>query len=127
MKKILVANRGEIAVRIIRACHELNLKTVAVYAKEDEYGIHRFKADEAYLIGQGKKPIEAYLDMDDIIRVAKMTGADAIHPGYGFLSENEEFAEKCAAAGITFIWPSVRQLAIFRDIIEGKEVAHKAG
>lgn len=95
MKKILVANRGEIAVRIIRACHELNLKTVAVYAKEDEYGIHRFKADEAYLIGQGKKPIEAYLDMDDIIRVAKMTGADAIHPGYGFLSENEEFAEKC--------------------------------
>ena len=91
MKKILVANRGEIAVRIIRACHELNLKTVAVYAKEDEYGIHRFKADEAYLIGQGKKPIEAYLDMDDIIRVAKMTGADAIHPGYGFLSENEEF------------------------------------
>ena len=89
MKKILVANRGEIAVRIIRACHELNLKTVAVYAKEDEYGIHRFKADEAYLIGQGKKPIEAYLDMDDIIRVAKMTGADAIHPGFGFLSENK--------------------------------------
>ena len=127
MKKILVANRGEIAVRIIRACHELNLKTVAVYAKEDEYGIHRFKADEAYLIGQGKKPIEAYLDMDDIIRVAKMTGADAIHPGYGFLSENEEFAEKCAAAGITFIGPSVRQLAIFGDKIEAKEVAHKAG
>ena len=80
MKKILIANRGEIANRIIRACHELKIKTVAVYAKEDEYGVHRFKADEAYLIGAGKKPIEAYLDIDDIIRVAKMTGADAIHP-----------------------------------------------
>lgn len=127
MKKILIANRGEIAVRIIRACHELDLSTVAVYAKEDEYGIHRFKADESYLIGEGKKPIEAYLDMDDILRVAKMTGADAIHPGYGFLAENEEFAEKCALAGITFIGPSVKQLSIFGDKIEAKEVAHKAG
>lgn len=93
MKKILIANRGEIAIRIIRACHELHLKTVAIYAKEDEYGVHRFRADEAYLVGAGKKPIDAYLDMDDIIRIAKMTGADAIHPGYGFLSENEEFAQ----------------------------------
>ena len=99
MKKILIANRGEIAIRIIRACHELHLKTVAIYAKEDEYGVHRFRADEAYLVGAGKKPIDAYLDMDDIIRIAKMTGADAIHPGYGFLSENEEFAQKCEDAG----------------------------
>ena len=103
MKKILVANRGEIAIRIIRACHELNLETVAIYAKEDEYGVHRFRANESYLVGAGKKPIEAYLDMDDIIRIAKKTGADAIHPGYGFLSENEVFAQKCADAGITFI------------------------
>ena len=95
MEKVLIANRGEIAIRIIRACHELGLKTVAIYAKEDEYGVHRFKADEAYLVGSGKKPIEAYLDIDDIIRIAKMTNADAIHPGYGFLAENEEFAQKC--------------------------------
>ena len=110
LKKVLIANRGEIAIRIIRACHELGLQTVAVYAKEDEYGVHRFRADEAYQIGAGKKPIDAYLDMDDIIRVAKQTGADAIHPGYGFLAENEEFAEKCAQNGITFIGPTVEQL-----------------
>lgn len=127
MKKILVANRGEIAIRIIRACHELNLQTVAIYAKEDEYGVHRFRADESYLVGAGKKPIEAYLDMDDIIRIAKMTGADGIHPGYGFLSENEEFAQKCEAAGITFIGPTVKQLQMFGDKIEAKEVAHAAG
>ena len=88
IKKVLVANRGEIAIRIIRACHELGIKAVAVYAHEDEYGVHRFKADEAYEIGHDKKPIEAYLDMDAIIDVAKKTGADAIHPGYGFLAEN---------------------------------------
>ncbi|SEM57700.1 pyruvate carboxylase [Ligilactobacillus sp. WC1T17] len=127
MKKILIANRGEIAIRIIRACHELHLKTVAIYAKEDEYGVHRFRADEAYLVGKGKKPIDAYLDMDDIIRIAKMTGADAIHPGYGFLSENEEFAQKCEDAGIIFIGPTVRQLQMFGDKVEAKEVAHKAG
>ena len=127
MKKILIANRGEIAIRIIRACHELHLKTVAIYAKEDEYGVHRFRADEAYLVGAGKKPIDAYLDMDDIIRIAKMTGADAIHPGYGFLSENEEFAQKCEDAGIIFIGPTVKQLQMFGDKVEAKEVAHAAG
>lgn len=127
MNKVLIANRGEIALRIIRACHELGLKTVAVYAKEDEYGAHRFKADEAYQIGAGKKPIEAYLDMDDIIRVAKQTGADAIHPGYGFLAENEEFARKCEDNGIIFIGPTVRQLQLFGDKVAAKEVATKAG
>lgn len=127
MKKVLIANRGEIAIRIIRACHELGLKTVAVYAKEDEYGVHRFRADEAYQIGAGKKPIDAYLDMDDIIRVAKQTGADAIHPGYGFLAENEEFAQKCADNGITFIGPTVEQLKIFGDKIKAKEVAEANG
>ncbi|KRN88927.1 pyruvate carboxylase [Ligilactobacillus ceti] len=127
MKKILIANRGEIAVRIIRACHELELETVAVFAKDDEYGVHRFKADEAYEVGKGKKAIEAYLDMDDIIRVAKMTNADAIHPGYGFLAENEEFAKKCAEAGIVFIGPSVEHLATFGDKIAAKKAAIKAG
>lgn len=127
MKKVLIANRGEIAIRIIRACHELNLQTVAVYAKEDEYGVHRFKADEAYLIGAGEKPIEAYLDIAEIIRVAKMTGADAIHPGYGFLAENEEFARCCAEAGITFIGPTVKQLHIFGDKVAAKQVALQAG
>ena len=122
MKKVLIANRGEIAVRIIRACHELGLKTVAVYAKEDEYGVHRFRADEAYQIGAGKKPIEAYLDMDDIIRVAKQTGADAVHPGYGFLAENEEFAQKCADNGIIFIGPTVRQLQLFGDKVAARKL-----
>ncbi len=127
MKKVLIANRGEIAVRIIRACHELKLKTVAVYAKEDEYGVHRFKADEAYLIGQGKKPIEAYLDIADIIRVAKMTGADAVHPGYGFLAENEEFARECQEAGLIFIGPTVEQLHIFGDKVAAKHIAANVG
>lgn len=127
MKKVLIANRGEIAVRIIRACHELKLKTVAIFAKEDDLSVHRFKADEAYLVGAGKRPIEAYLDMDDIIRIAKQTGADAIHPGYGFLSENEAFAAKCQQAGITFIGPTAEQLAIFGDKIRAKEAALAAG
>ncbi len=127
MKKILIANRGEIAVRIIRACQELGLPTVAVYAKEDEYGMHRFKADEAYLIGEGKKPTEAYLDIDEIIRVAKQTGADAIHPGYGFLSENAEFLKKCVANNITFIGPDLKHLEIFGDKLIAKQAAHAAG
>lgn len=127
IKKVLIANRGEIAIRIIRACHELGIATVAVYAHEDEYGVHRFKADEAYEIGQGKKPIEAYLDMDAIIEVAKKTHADAIHPGYGFLSENEEFAQKCHDNGIIFIGPKVEHLEIFGDKIKAKQVAEQAG
>lgn len=94
MKKVLVANRGEIAIRIFRACTELDIRTVAIYAAEDEYSVHRFKADEAYLVGKGKKPIEAYLDIENIIQIAKKSGADAIHPGYGFLSENLRFAER---------------------------------
>ena len=103
MKKLLVANRGEIAVRVFRACNELGLSTVAVYAREDEYSVHRFKADESYLIGQGKKPIDAYLDIDDIIRVALESGADAIHPGYGFLAENPKFGEACEKLSLIHI------------------------
>ena len=127
MKKVLVANRGEIAVRIFRACTELNIPTVAVYAEEDEYSVHRFKADEAYLVGRGKKPIEAYLDIEGILTIAKKAGADAIHPGYGFLSENLEFAKRCEEEGITFIGPSVHHLDIFGDKIKAKEAAVAAG
>ena len=105
IRKILVANRSEIAIRVMRAAAELGIRTVAIYANEDRFALHRFKADESYLVGEGKKPIAAYLDIDDIIRIAKEAGADAIHPGYGFLSENPDFAEACAADGIVFIGP----------------------
>ncbi|WP_063510354.1 pyruvate carboxylase [Pediococcus damnosus] len=127
MKKVLVANRGEIATRIFRACKELSLKTVAIFAKEDELSVHRFKADEAYLVGAGKKPVEAYLDIEDIIRIAKENNVDAIHPGYGFLSENEEFARRCEEEGLTFIGPKVAHLHMFGDKLEAKAVAEKAG
>lgn len=127
MKKILVANRGEIAIRVFRACSELHIKTVGIYAAEDEYSVHRFKADEAYLVGKGKKPIDAYLDIEDILRIAKESGAEAIHPGYGFLSENLEFAQRCEEEGIIFIGPSTHHLDIFGDKIKAKEAAVKAG
>src|SRR2546422_11416157 len=94
-KKLLVANRSEIAIRVFRAATELGLRTVAIYAQEDRLSVHRFKADEAYLVGQGKGPVGAYLDIPGIITLAKERGVDAIHPGYGFLSENADFAEAC--------------------------------
>ncbi len=106
IRKLLVANRGEIAIRVMRAAAELNIESVAIYSQEDRFALHRFKVDEAYLVGKGKTPVQAYLDADDIIRIAREAGADAIHPGYGFLSERPEFAEACAAAGIIFIGPS---------------------
>jgi len=118
IKKILVANRSEIAIRVFRAANELGLKTVACYAEEDKLALHRFKADEAYLIGKGKGPVEAYLQIDEYIRVARISGADAIHPGYGLLSESPEFAEACEAAGITFIGPRPQTM---RDL--GNKVA----
>ncbi len=127
MKKVLVANRGEIAIRVFRACAELGIATVGIYAAEDEYSVHRFKADEAYLIGEGKKPIEAYLDIEGIIQVAKEAGADAIHPGYGFLSENLQFAKRCQEESLTFIGPKLEHLDIFGDKIKAKEAAVKAG
>ncbi|KAF1304717.1 MULTISPECIES: pyruvate carboxylase [Enterococcus] len=127
MKKILVANRGEIAIRVFRACSELHIQTVGIYAAEDEYSVHRFKADEAYLVGKGKKPIDAYLDIEDILRIAKESGAEAIHPGYGFLSENLEFAQRCEQEGIIFIGPSTHHLDIFGDKIKAKEAAVAAG
>ena len=127
MKKVLVANRGEIAIRIFRALTELQIDTVGIYAQEDEKSVHRFKADEAYLVGKGKKPIEAYLDIEDIIRIAKDSGAEAIHPGYGFLSENIGFARRCEEEGIIFIGPQLHHLDIFGDKIKAKEAALKAG
>ena len=103
--KLLVANRSEIAIRIMRAANELGIGTVAIYSREDRFALHRFKADESYLIGAGKGSVEAYLDMGETIRIALESGADAIHPGYGFLSENPEFADACTEAGLNFIGP----------------------
>ncbi len=127
MHKVLVANRGEIAIRIFRASEELGLKTVGIFAAEDELAIHRFKAQESYQVGAGKAPIAAYLDMDDIIRIAKESGADAIHPGYGLLSENAEFARRVQAAGLTFVGPRPELLDVFGDKVKAKAAAHAAG
>ena len=127
MKKLLVANRSEIAVRIFRSANELNLKTVAIYAEEDRFGVHRFKADEAYLVGQGKGPVAAYLDIDSIISIAKAKNVDMIHPGYGFLSENAHFARACEEAGITFIGPKPELLEKMGDKVAAKKAADLAG
>ncbi|WP_395541981.1 pyruvate carboxylase [Neotabrizicola sp. sgz301269] len=126
-KKILIANRGEIAIRVMRAANEMGKKTVAVYAEEDKLSLHRFKADEAYLIGQGLSPVGAYLSIPEIIRVARMAGADAIHPGYGLLSENPDFVEACDAAGITFIGPQAATMRALGDKASARKVAIAAG
>ncbi|WP_344925255.1 pyruvate carboxylase [Aquimarina addita] len=123
IKKVLVANRGEIAIRIFRACTEIGIETVGVYTYEDRYSLHRYKADEAYQIGANNEPLKPYLNMDAIIKVAKKNGVDAIHPGYGFLSENAEFAKKCGESGIIFIGPKVSVLQSLGDKIMAKEVA----
>nr|WP_276541798.1 pyruvate carboxylase [Bacillus infantis] len=123
INKVLVANRGEIAIRVFRACTELNIRTVAVYSKEDSGSYHRYKADEAYLVGEGKKPIDAYLDIEGIIGIAKARNVDAIHPGYGFLSENIEFAKRCEEEGIIFIGPTSRHLDMFGDKVKAKDQA----
>ena len=125
-KKILIANRGEIAIRIMRAANEMGKKTVAVFAEEDKLGLHRFKADEAYRIGEGLGPVAAYLSIDEIIRVAKLSGADAIHPGYGLLSENPEFVDACDTNGITFIGPSWKSIKAMGNKNNAKEVISSA-
>ena len=125
--KILIANRGEIAIRIMRAANELGKKTVAVYAEEDKLGLHRFKADEAYRIGEGMGPVAAYLSIEEIIRVAKDCGADAIHPGYGLLSENPDFVDACDANGITFIGPKATTMRALGDKASARRVAMDAG
>ena len=126
-QKILIANRGEIAIRIMRAANEMGKKTVAVFAEEDKLGLHRFKADEAYRIGEGMGPVAAYLSIEEIIRVAKMAGADAIHPGYGILSENPEFVDACTDAGITFIGPKAKTMRQLGDKASARDVAVEAG
>src|SRR5437667_4803362 len=127
IRKLLAANRSEIAIRIFRAANELGLRTVAVYSNEDRLSLHRFKADEAYLIGKGKGPVEAYLDIAGIVAVAKSKGADAIHPGYGFLSENAAFARACEKAGIIFIGPTPELLELLGDKIAARRLATAAG
>lgn len=126
-KRVLVANRGEIAIRIFRACHELGIRTVAIYSNEDKCALFRTKADESYLIGKNKGPVEAYLNIDEIVELALKKGVDAIHPGYGFLSENPEFARRCIEAGIEFIGPTPEIMEKLGDKINSKIVAKKVG
>jgi pyruvate carboxylase len=125
--KILIANRGEIAIRVMRAANELGKRTVAVYAEEDKLSLHRFKADEAYRIGKGCGPVAAYLLIDEIIRVARQSGADAIHPGYGLLSENPDFVDACTAAGIPFIGPRAETMRQLGNKLGARQVAIEAG
>jgi pyruvate carboxylase subunit A len=124
-KKILVANRGEIAMRIIRACRELSIATAAIYAEQDSTGIYVKKADEAYLVGPG--PVQGFLDMQQIVNLAQRIGADAIHPGYGFLSENAQFAHLCQASGIRFIGPSPQAIHLMGSKVKAKELAKSVG
>uniref|UniRef100_A0A672MDW0 pyruvate carboxylase n=1 Tax=Sinocyclocheilus grahami TaxID=75366 RepID=A0A672MDW0_SINGR len=127
IKKVMVANRGEIAIRVFRACTELGIRTVAVYSEQDTGQMHRQKADEAYLIGRGLSPVAAYLHIPDIIKVAKENNVDAIHPGYGFLSERADFAQACADAGVRFIGPSPEVVHKMGDKVEARALAIKAG
>ena len=127
IKKLLIANRSEIAIRVCRSAHELQIRTVAIYTHEDRYALHRFKADEAYQIGQPGEPIRAYLDIPAIIRIAKQAGVDAIHPGYGFLSENPLLAQACEDAGIVFVGPTVKILESLGNKITAREIARAAG
>ena len=125
--KILVANRGEIAIRVLRAANEMGKATVAVFSDEDRLALHRSKADESYRIGEGLGPVSAYLAVDEIMGVARETGSDAIHPGYGFLSESPEFAQACAAAGIAFIGPRPDTLRKLGDKVSARAIAQCAG
>jgi pyruvate carboxylase len=125
IRKVLVANRGEIAIRILRACVELKLRTVAVYTYEDRYSLHRYKADESYQLGKEDEPLKPYLDIDEIIMLARQKNVDAIHPGYGFLSENKDFAQKCKDNGIIFIGPEPEVMAQLGDKVAAKLVAQQ--
>jgi pyruvate carboxylase len=127
IRKLLVANRGEIAIRVFRAATELGIPSVGIYANEDRFALHRLKVDESYPIGAGRSPVEAYLDIPGIIEVAKRSGANAIHPGYGFLSENPAFAEACAAAGILFVGPTPAVMRQLGNKVEARALAVAAG
>ncbi|MFM2450106.1 MAG: hypothetical protein RIS44_2556 [Pseudomonadota bacterium] len=127
IRSILIANRSEIAIRVMRAASEMRIRTVAIYSQQDRQALHRFKADESYLVGEGKKPLAAYLDGDDILRIAKQAGVDAIHPGYGFLSENPDFAESVIAAGIRWIGPSPEVMRTLGNKVAARHAAVAAG
>ena len=133
IKKILVANRSEIAIRIFRAANELGLKTVAIWAEEDKLALHRFKADESYQVGRGPHlardlgPIESYLSIEEVIRVARLSGADAIHPGYGLLSESPEFVDACKEAGIIFIGPTGDTMRRLGNKVAARNLAIEIG
>jgi len=127
LKRILVANRGEIAIRVMRAATELGLRTIAIFSEEDRFSLHRSKADEAYLVGKGKSPVDAYLDIEDVLRIAHAAHADAIHPGYGFLSENPAFAEACEAAGVPLIGPTSDTMRRLGNKISARTLALEAG
>ncbi|HRP95040.1 MAG TPA: biotin carboxylase N-terminal domain-containing protein, partial [Rhodocyclaceae bacterium] len=127
IRRLLVANRSEIAIRVMRAASELGIATIGIYSEEDRFALHRFKSDESYLVGAGSKPIAAYLDIDDILRVAREAGADAIHPGYGFLSENPDFAAACARAHIRFVGPTQEVMRRLGNKVAARELAVQAG
>src|SRR5688572_12923443 len=127
IRSLLVANRGEIAIRVMRAANELAVRTVVVYSQEDRFSLHRTKADEAYLVGEGKGPVEAYLDVDSILRIAREAHVDAIHPGYGFLAENPAFAEACASAGLIFIGPRPDTMRTLGNKVAARDLARRAG
>ena len=126
-KRLLIANRGEIAIRVMRAANELGIGTVAIYSQEDRFSLHRTKADQAYLVGEGKGPLQAYLGIEEIIAVAKRAGADAVHPGYGFLSESPDFAEACAQAGIVFVGPTPDTMRTLGNKVAARNLAVSAG
>ncbi|HEX7910051.1 MAG TPA: biotin carboxylase N-terminal domain-containing protein, partial [Paraburkholderia sp.] len=127
IKSLLIANRSEISIRVMRAAAEMNIRTIAIYSKEDRLSLHRFKADESYLVGEGKKPLAAYLDIDDILRIARQANVDAIHPGYGFLSENPDFAKAVIDAGIRWIGPSPEVMRMLGNKVAARNAAVAAG
>jgi pyruvate carboxylase len=127
IRKLMAANRSEIAVRVFRAGTELGMRTVAIYAQEDRLCIHRYKADEAYQVGHGKGPVAAYLDIESIVAVAREKSVDAIHPGYGFLSENPDFARACQRAGLIFVGPRPELLDLMGDKTAARALAQRIG
>ncbi|HZW30644.1 MAG TPA: biotin carboxylase N-terminal domain-containing protein, partial [Isosphaeraceae bacterium] len=126
-RKLMAANRGEIAIRVFRSGHELGIRTVAIYSHEDRFASHRLKADEAYQVGRPGEPIRSYLNIEAIVELAREKGVDAIHPGYGFLAENAEFARACARAGIAFIGPRPELLDLLGDKVAARRLAQEAG
>src|SRR5262249_20554038 len=126
-RRLLVANRSEIAIRVFRSAHEMGIRTVAVYSHEDRFALHRFKADESYQIGKPGEPIRAYLDIPGVVSLAKEHDVDAIHPGYGFLSENSQFARACLEAGITFVGLRPEILEQLGDKVAARAIARQAG